>query len=313
MKIPVVFRNIISRTYGRNGDEWLKRLPEIVEFCINEWNLKNIEPLSNLSFNYVAFVDHELYGRSILKIGVPEHIINREYETINLIKSKSLRKAHLYNQEHNSLLLEAVEPGTRLSDSGSIEYELQTGCMLLENMKNETKNTSYLPPYKDLMNAAFELAHQNKWGGGVFKDHMDTAVEYYKVLESKYKADYIIHGDFHGDNVLANSSTNVEDQWKVIDPKGVVAFWFTDIGRLILNLIWRSAQHDIVKSTRNLIFHAADNLHLPFSAVHRMLYIETVLCYAWTFQEQYDEDRYFLNVENMQRDLSLIEALDNKR
>lgn len=313
MKIPVVFKNIICRTYGRNGEEWLKKLPEIVEFCSNEWNLKNISALSKLSYNYVAFVEHELHGRSILKIGVPEHIINREYETINAIKSTSLRKVHLYDQEHNALLLEAIEPGTRLSDSGSIEFELQTGCMLLENMKNETKNSSYLPPYKELMNAAFELALQNKWGGGVFKGHMETAVEYFNILESRYKADYIIHGDFHSDNVLSNNSINVEEQWKVIDPKGVVGFWFADIGRFILNLIWRSAQNEIIKSTRRLIFHAADFLQLPFSAVRRILFIETVLCYAWKFQEQYDEDRYFLNVENMQRDLSLIEALDNKR
>ena len=48
------FVSCIKRWYGKKGEEWLKQLPEQIETCAAQWNLKIGAAMPNLSANYVC-------------------------------------------------------------------------------------------------------------------------------------------------------------------------------------------------------------------------------------------------------------------
>lgn len=45
-------QNIIS-IYGSEGKQWLKALPETISKITKKYNLANLKPVNNLSYNYV--------------------------------------------------------------------------------------------------------------------------------------------------------------------------------------------------------------------------------------------------------------------
>ncbi|BBJ31371.1 hypothetical protein RAS_04800 [Rickettsia asiatica] len=47
------FKNNIISIYKEQGKSWLEKLPKIVTELASEWNLSNLTPIDNLSFNYV--------------------------------------------------------------------------------------------------------------------------------------------------------------------------------------------------------------------------------------------------------------------
>ncbi len=47
------FENNITSTYGNRGKQWLTELPRRVREVGELWGLSDLEPVSNLSYNYV--------------------------------------------------------------------------------------------------------------------------------------------------------------------------------------------------------------------------------------------------------------------
>ena len=66
-------QNIIS-IYGIEGKQWLKALPEITSEIAKEYNLSNLKPINNLSYNYVlsGFQGSEAI---ILKLGLDVSVL----------------------------------------------------------------------------------------------------------------------------------------------------------------------------------------------------------------------------------------------
>lgn len=47
-------KNIIS-IYGRRGQAWLRRLPDLVHQISQIWNLTHLQPVETMSYNEVHF------------------------------------------------------------------------------------------------------------------------------------------------------------------------------------------------------------------------------------------------------------------
>ena len=47
------FKSNIINLYGNEGTLWLRELPVIIKNIATQWKLSNLEPVSNLTYNYV--------------------------------------------------------------------------------------------------------------------------------------------------------------------------------------------------------------------------------------------------------------------
>ena len=54
-------QNMIT-IFGDKGKQWLNELPSILANLIKHYNLSQLEPVSNMSFNYVAWKNNLEYN-----------------------------------------------------------------------------------------------------------------------------------------------------------------------------------------------------------------------------------------------------------
>jgi hypothetical protein len=53
MLIPTDFQENIKNNFGKKGLLWLGSLANLLELIADKWQLSDISPVSNLSYNYV--------------------------------------------------------------------------------------------------------------------------------------------------------------------------------------------------------------------------------------------------------------------
>ena len=81
--LPPEFIQTIKNTFGEEGKHWLLSFPDLLDEASRRWNLIDIRPVPNLSYNFVVFA-HTLPsstgmlregvggdGNVVLKLGVP--------------------------------------------------------------------------------------------------------------------------------------------------------------------------------------------------------------------------------------------------
>ena len=96
MGLPADFLIRIRGAYP-NGVQWLEELPGLIERAARRWGLTDIQPVSNLSYNFVAFARlpeqgcnaATLEGRGVvLKIGPPNTELASELAALRLFDGR---------------------------------------------------------------------------------------------------------------------------------------------------------------------------------------------------------------------------------
>ena len=129
--LPPEFIQTIKNTFGADSQRWLESLPALLEEASRRWDLTNIRPVSNLSYNFVAFAKRypspsgsptgvlregaRGKGEVILKLGVPNRELTSEIAALRLYNGHGA--CHLLDAEANKgmLLLERLHPGRMLA------------------------------------------------------------------------------------------------------------------------------------------------------------------------------------------------------
>ncbi|NOH00977.1 MAG: hypothetical protein HND47_02850 [Chloroflexi bacterium] len=122
--LPPNFVNNIQSTFGEQGREWLERLPNLIADASARWGLTEVQPVPNLSYNFVAFAKHpsppaslsQGEGSVILKIGVPHRELISELEALKFFNGNGVCQLLECDEERGMFLLERLEPGGTLSE-----------------------------------------------------------------------------------------------------------------------------------------------------------------------------------------------------
>ena len=87
MNLPQEFITTIQNAFGENGRTWLAALPDLIHEASRQWSLTNVQPVPNLSYNFVAFA---LNGTRdvVLKIGVPNRELTNEINALRTFNGK---------------------------------------------------------------------------------------------------------------------------------------------------------------------------------------------------------------------------------
>jgi len=135
MIVPPEFISTITNTFGEDGEQLIANLPGLIDETSMRWGLTNIQPVANLSYNFVAFahrdevisphdmINPQASGREdpaatqnvVLKIGVPRDELTSEITALRLFNSEGACRLIDSDEERGFLLLERLHPGVMLS------------------------------------------------------------------------------------------------------------------------------------------------------------------------------------------------------
>lgn len=244
MNLPPDFIKTIQNVFGADGREMLARLPELIADASVRWGLVDVQPVPNLSYNFVAFAKREPFpfgrgqgeGRSVvLKIGVPRDELLSEMTALRLFNAEGACRLLECDEESGMFLLERLHPGTMLSeledDDERTHIAVDVMQKLWRNMEAQEQDPAFQKfiQLSDWFDGLKRIRPQFEGGTGPFPKEILERVEAY-LPELFTDEHYLIHGDFHHYNVLKSARG-----WLAIDPKGVIGPVGYEIGPLMLN------------------------------------------------------------------------------
>ncbi len=132
MNLPQEFITTIQNTFGDEGKAWLASLPDLLDEATRRWHLTDIQSVSNLSYNFVAFANRSSTAVSIhrtstdystspqgdevvLKIGVPNRELISEMNALRFFDGKGAVRLLETDEERFMFLLERLQPGNMLT------------------------------------------------------------------------------------------------------------------------------------------------------------------------------------------------------
>ena len=259
-ELPLEFIQTIQNAFEGDGNSWLKSLPALLEEASQRWNLTDIQPVPNLSYNFVTFANQSPSSRTrlplgegnfVLKLGFPHEELKSEIAALKLYDGRGACRLLDSDAEKGMLLLERLQPGHMLA---MLEDDDRATRIAADVMKSLWRCSNELPKHpaegpwmgervsgfstttefiqlKDWFDGFKRLRQRFNGGTGPLpKGLVETAEKLSSDLLSENKDEMLLHGDFHHFNVLESGRG-----WLAIDPKGVIGPRGYEAGPLLIN------------------------------------------------------------------------------
>jgi streptomycin 6-kinase len=268
------FKNTIINLYGKIGKDWLVDLPKLVNEIALKWNLSDLQPVDNLTYNYVLFGMQDKRP-IVLKLGLDAIGIKRE--AVALKTFAGYGAVQLLAHMDNILLLERAIPGKTLKiywpDRDNQAIEIVSGIMHKLYAASLPTNNNF-PTIIDWLTALDrEIEIPNKYleKARVLRNNLLNTCANFKFL----------HGDLHHYNIL-----QYQDDWAIIDPKGVLGEPAYEVAAFIRNPIpelldYQYAMDIII----NRITCFAHILSLDERRIINWCFVQAVLTWIWNLED----------------------------
>jgi streptomycin 6-kinase len=289
MQLPETFISTIKNVYKKDGENFLTVLPALIGEVSTRWRLTDVQPVPNLSFNFVAFAKRDDED-VVLKMGIPNPELISEMTALKLFNGDGACQLLEHDEEKGFLLLERLKPGKMLAE---LEDDDERTNIAADVMLNIQRRDGVTPP---LQNKFIKLSN---WFAGLQKirPHFNGGTgPFPQVLLEKVEsflpelfADTdvkLMHGDFHHFNILSS-----ERGWLIIDPKGVIGPAGYEVGPLMINP-WDSisdgTSFKVQAERRVSIF--AERLGWEREKIIRWATAHAVLSAWWSIEDNMEED-----------------------
>lgn len=307
MQIPEYFRDQIARCFGERGEEWLTNLPQILNQCLQKWDLTECRIAEGLSINLVCFAQSPDYGNVVLKVGAPHSELYTEMKALTLYQGRNICKCYDSDMELGAFLLERVNPGQDLTSVKDIRAQLMIAADLIVKLPIPIpKNLQGLPTYSDWINRAFTRARKENLVGEKMLSLIEVAEQLFIEIENGDRPKVLLHGDLHHWNILQDEN----EGWKAIDPHGVIGVPCMESARFMNNHI------DEVEGAGKL--DHLDDMVTVFSTkfgeskrtIAICLFVLDVLSTCWTFEEaKPDKEELMRKIDRCQFIFDYIRSL----
>jgi streptomycin 6-kinase len=238
MNLPPEFISNVQGVIQEDGRRYVDALPDLVVEASAQWGLTNVQPVPNLSYNFVAFANR---GESqvMLKIGLPNRETRSEMAALRLFSGEGACKLLEYDEERYWMLLERLKPGVMLSTMEDDEEATRIAAEVMKRMWQPVGARHVVPLQQDKFIqltdwffGGFERMRKYFNGGtGPINAKLVERVERsVKDFFAENHNPVLMHGDFHHYNILSS-----QRGWLVIDPKGVIGPAGYEVGPLMIN------------------------------------------------------------------------------
>lgn len=230
MQLPQTFINTIRSTFQEDGEKYLAELPILISEASRRWDLTEIQPVSNLSYNYVAFARRGS-AAVVLKIGVPRDELISEMNALKLFNGDGACQVLGMDEEKGFLLLEKLAPGRMLSEIEDDDERTILAADVMQKIWRDVpgKSTPFIK-LTDWFAGLKKIRPHFEGGLGPFPKRLLESVESFLPDLLAERDVKLLHGDFHHFNILSS-----ERGWLIIDPKGVIGPVGYEIGPLMMN------------------------------------------------------------------------------
>ena len=289
MQLPDSFIKTFTSAFKKDGEAFLVVLPSLIDEVSARWGVTDVQPVPNLSFNFVAFAKRDDED-VILKMGIPNTELISEMTTLKLFNGDGACQLLEHDEERGFLLLERLKPGKMLAE---LEDDDERTNIAADVMLNIQRRGGVTPP---LQNKFIKLSN---WFDGLKKirPHFNGGLgPFPKVLLEKVEsflpelfADTdvkLMHGDFHHFNILSS-----ERGWLIIDPKGVIGPAGYEVGPLMINP-WDSISDGTsfkVQAERRVSI-LAERLGWEREKIIHWATAHAVLSAWWSIEDNMEED-----------------------
>lgn len=271
------FEQNIVTIYGEKGQEWLNELPTILTNLINQYGLSQLEPVANMSFNYVAkgFLNEKPI---IVKLGLDRKALLKEAQCLKTFEAHATPTV-IVNRD-NMIIMECAVPGTTLKQHFPLRELEAIGILChvinsLHSAKIPIEHNFY--HIKDLLQTLDKEPD-------IPNSFLKKACKLRDTLLRTTTKEVLLHGDLHHDNILKNSHG-----WMVIDPKGFIGDPAFEPAAYICNpipdLLLENNPKKIIIDRIQL---CAKNLNIPEQRIYDWFYVKSVLCWAWSLDDKLD-------------------------
>lgn len=285
------FEHNIIASHGAYGREWLDSLPNLTKELAQRWDLKDLHPAKNLSFNYLVVATR---GNEpvILKIGIDANAIKQEALALGAFAGYGV--ISLLEHEQKALLLQRAVPGVSLQDSFAIDSlkPLEIASDLLEKLHNAPiPQQHFFPSLEDLL-----ITLDQHWD--VPHGYLAVARQLKRKLLADLQKPVLLHGDLHQDNILSHRGS-----WLIIDPKGVIGDpIFDQIGSLIREPLKTLLQHkDALQIITQRVDFIAQRFQIDRAKIIDWTFMHAVLACCWCLEDQHDASQMLQFIELMQQ------------
>jgi streptomycin 6-kinase len=276
-------RTNIINIYGETGKKWLLDLNQTIKVLQKYWNLKEIESVNNLTYNYVARALDYKNNHVILKIGIDKKNINDEIKALKYFFNNGSIGLLDYNQEYNALLLEQAIPGITLKSLYPQKFDFVMDNFLLTISKLHNHS---LPQNNNFPSVEYWLESIDKVKSNeIPKNLLDKAIKLKTSLLSSMKNEKLLHGDLHLDNILQN-----DNEWLAIDPKGIIGDVEFEIAAF--DFIANSELCDATSVMLNeRIERIANKAKLSVQRIKDWTFVRLILSAAWSIEDKGDPSK----------------------
>jgi streptomycin 6-kinase len=209
------FRKTIELEFGEPGKIWLEQLPQQIERLKNQWDLSSLQVHEELSFNYIAFGKQNNTSNVVLKLGFPHRELLSEIEVLRMNRENDAYVDFLLDDAANgALLLERILPGFTLLNETDLNRRLGITAELIKKTTHSSKQSDF--------------STMLDWCKAIRTPHKNSQILQLQLFAlrhilPKYKPSdmtHLMHGDLHHENIIYDQNSA---NWRVIDPKGVLA------------------------------------------------------------------------------------------
>jgi streptomycin 6-kinase len=232
--IPEDFARAVVAFRGAAGEAWLRGLPATIEACAARWSLEVGPPFLPLYYNYVARADGADGARLVLKICFPDDEAPTEREAMRLFDGRGAARLIEADAGRSALLLERLEPGTKLSELCDADDEgaISAAVNVMRSLSRPAPLVHEFPSVADWGKGfARHRARHEGTSGPLPARLFDEAETLFRELNDSADEPVLLHGDLHQGNIIAARRA----PWLAIDPKGIVGDAAYEVGALLRN------------------------------------------------------------------------------
>lgn len=244
--LPPDFIRTVQGSFGGGGKRWLEALPASLEEVACRWDLVDIRPVPNLSYNFVAFARRGggpgrplEEAEVVLKLGVPNRELTGEIAALRHYDGRGACRLLEADAEEGALLLERLRPGRLLATLADDDLATAVAAEVIGWLWQCSNDPGW--SVREAAGAGFIVLEdwfggfrrlRQRYGGssGPLPERLLARAESLsRQLLSEDEA-VVLHGDLHHSNLLESARG-----WLAIDPKGVIGPRGYELGPLLMN------------------------------------------------------------------------------
>ncbi len=283
-------KKTVVNANGQSGEIWYKNLPITIKFLEKHWSLNNIQPVSNMSWNYVAFAEQNNHP-VVLKIGADAKSINDEYQALHHFSGIGMVTVIDYYPKSHAFLLDRAIPGTLLKNDmpKSIKTVMQIYSDIVKKLSLPTPSEH-------------TFQHAKNWCA-VIDDMNDLRVPIQYIHKAKeirqwlfdtVTHEYICHGDLHLENIIKHKK-----QWLAIDPKGIIGEMAFETAAFDLLNEHENNISNVTNLLKQRIQQLASTLNLNEERLTAWIFLRIMLSIQWFIEDKGDPTKMLKMADNI--------------